>query len=200
MEGARLADNYGNGEIRLTVDQNIILAGVSDASLPGLLAEPLLVELKPNPSAVWRHLVACTGNDYCHFSLIDTKRHAVELATELERRSVQLPRGARLHISGCIHACGKHHIADIGLQGTNIRLGNRVEESADVFVGGHLSPGPRLATKVMEGVHTADLPVLIEALVRQDFQQTVPLSLSHLSHTTCEPVASTSVEDTNVPS
>ncbi len=188
-EAARLADEYGDGEIRLTVDQNIVLTGIPDANLPGLLQEPLLGALKPNPSAVWRHLVACTGNDYCHFSLIDTKRHAVDLASEIERRGVQIPRGTRIHISGCIHACGKHHVGDIGLQGTNIRLGNRVEESADVFVGGRLGADAQLAVKVLEGVHTADLPVLIEALVRQQFQQTVPLSLRRLSHPTLAPVS-----------
>lgn len=177
---AALAESYGRAELRLTVDQNVVIPHVPDAALSAILAEPLLQELKPNPSNVWRHLVACAGNDYCHFSLIDTKRHAFQLATELERRGVQVPRGTRIHISGCIHACGKHHIADIGLQGTNIRLGNRVDEAADVFAGGRLGDQPRLATRILENVHWEDLPVLVEALVRQRFAQTVPLSLLRL--------------------
>ncbi len=179
-ELARLADQYGRGELRLTVDQNVVIPHIADADLSAFLAEPMLQRLKPNPSNIWRHLVACTGNDYCHFSLIDTKRHAYQLASELERRGVQVPRGTRIHVSGCIHACGKHHIADIGLQGTNIRLGNRVEESADVFVGGRLGDDPRLASRILENVHWEDLPVLVEALVRQRFAQTVPLSLLRL--------------------
>ncbi|WP_322795244.1 precorrin-3B synthase [Tepidiforma sp.] len=181
LEGvADLADSYGQGQLRLTVDQNIVIPHIPDAALSNLLAEPILERLKPNPSHIWRHLVACTGNDYCHFSLIDTKRHAYQLASELERRGVQVPRGTRIHVSGCIHACGKHHIADIGLQGTNIRLGSRVEEAADVYVGGRLGDEPRLASKILENVHWEDLPVLVEALVRQRFAQTVPLSLIHL--------------------
>jgi ferredoxin-nitrite reductase len=181
MEGvAELAETYGSGELRLTVDQNLIIIGVPDERLSALLAEPLLQELRPNPSSVWRNLVACTGNEDCHFSLIDTKRHAVTLAAELERRGVQLPRGARLHVSGCVHACGKHHVADIGLQGTNIRLGDRIEEAADVYIGGRLGYEPQLAAKVLQNVHMEDLPVLVEALVRQRFQQTVPLSVMRL--------------------
>jgi ferredoxin-nitrite reductase len=177
---AHLADEYGRGELRLTVDQNVVIPHVPDARLSALLAEPLLSRLKPNPSNIWRHLVACTGNDYCHFSLIDTKRHAFQLGVELERKGVQVPRGTRIHVSGCIHACGKHHIADIGLQGTNIRLGNRVDEAADVYVGGRLGDEPRLASRILENVHWEDLPVLVEALVRQRFAQTVPLSLLRL--------------------
>ena len=56
---------------------------VPDSALSALLAEPLLAKLPPTPPAVWRSLVACTGNDYCHFSLIDTKTHAFNLATFL---------------------------------------------------------------------------------------------------------------------
>ena len=194
---ADLADTYGRGELRLTVDQNVVIPHVPDSALSALLAEPLLQRLKPNPSNIWRNLVACTGNDYCHFSLIDTKRHAYQLAQELERRGVQVPRGTRIHVSGCIHACGKHHIADIGLQGTNIRLGNRVEEAADVYVGGRLGEQPRLASRVLENVHWEDLPVLVEALVRQRFAQTVPLSLLRLQTATSPAPANSDLEEVN---
>ena len=179
-ELARVAETYGAGELRLTVDQNVVLPHVPDSALSALLAEPLLETLRPNPPAVWRSLVACTGNDYCHFSLIDTKKHAFDLATDLERKGIQVPKGTRIHVSGCVHACGKHHVGDIGLQGSNIRLGGRVEEAADVYVGGKLGDNARLATKVLDNVHVDDLPVLVEALVRQRFQQTVPLSVMRL--------------------
>jgi ferredoxin-nitrite reductase len=178
LEGlARLAEEYGCGEVRLTTDQNIVITGVADQRLSQLLEEPLLQELKTNPSPVWRNLVACTGNDYCHFSLIDTKARAVELATELERRAVQIPKGTRIHMSGCVHACGKHHIADIGLQGANIRLGRKVEEAVDVFAGGKLGHDGRIARKVVNNVHVGDLPVFIEAMIRERFHQSVPISM-----------------------
>ena len=73
LEVARLADAYGNGEIRLTPSQNVLIPNVPDAAVDSLKAEPLLREFQYDPSEVVRGLVSCTGNDYCHFALIDTK-------------------------------------------------------------------------------------------------------------------------------
>ena len=173
---ARLADGYGAGEVRLTIGQNVIIPHVPEANLPGLLTEPLLQQLRPNPPGIWRNLVACTGKDYCHYSLIDTKARAVELATKLERSGVQVPDDTRIHVSGCIHACGKHHIADIGIQGVNIRVSKGVAEAADIFVGGALGPEARLARKHLTNVHGDDLPALVEGLLRQRFPQRAQLA------------------------
>ena len=172
---ASAADRHGSGRLRLTAGQNVVLLDIPEAALPALMQEPVLAELRLSPPAIWRNLVACTGNDYCHFSLIDTKRHAYHLAAELERRGVQVPAGTRIHVSGCVHACGKHHIADIGLQGANIRVGAAVEESADIYTGGQLGHDARLATKVLENVHMGEVPVVVEALLRQRFHQTQPV-------------------------
>lgn len=151
---ARLASRYGSGEIRLTTGQNALIPNVRGSALSKLLAEPLLRELRPDPPAVWRNLVACTGIDYCHYSLIDTKSRAVELATDLEARGIVVPPETRIHISGCVHACARHRIGDIGLQGANVRVGDRIEEAADVYVGGRLGPDARLAT-----LHSAKVPM-----------------------------------------
>ncbi|MFA7295584.1 MAG: precorrin-3B synthase [Dehalococcoidia bacterium] len=164
-EVARLAERFGDGEVRLTVDQNLVLTGVGSDALPQLLDTPLLQVLRPDPAAVWRNLVACTGNDYCHYSLIDTKRHAVELATELERRGVDVPEGTRIHMSGCVHACGKHHVGDIGLQGSNVRVGDRIEEAADIYVGGRLGTDARLARRVEDKVLMTEMADRLEALL-----------------------------------
>jgi ferredoxin-nitrite reductase len=162
---ARLADKYGRHEVRLTLDQNVIIPHVFEDSLEAMLAEPLLQELRPEPGSLWRNLVACTGNDYCHYSLIDTKNRAVELVAELERRGIEAPEGTRIHMSGCVHACGKHHVSDIGLQGANVRLGDRVEEAADVFVGGGLGADARLGEHVAGKVLMADMADTIERLL-----------------------------------
>lgn len=165
-ELARVAKVYGRGEVRLTVDQNALIPHVPDALLIALLAEPLLAELRPEVPAIWRNLVACTGNDYCHYSLIDTKGTALRVATELERRGVQVAPGTRIHVSGCVHACGKHHIADIGIQGVNVRLNGKVEEAGDIFTGGRLGDSGRLATRTQEKVLLTDLADAIEGLLR----------------------------------
>ncbi len=160
---ANLADAYGKGELRLTAGQNVIIPHIADASVAAFLGEPLLIELQPDPSPVWRGLVACTGSDYCHYSLIDTKTRAIELATELERRETRVAPGTRIHLSGCIHACAAHHIADIGLQGANVRSGGEVFEAADIFIGGQLGHEGRLATKTGERVVMSEMADALEA-------------------------------------
>jgi ferredoxin-nitrite reductase len=112
-----------------------------------------------------RGLVTCTGNDYCHFSLIDTKGRGLELARSLESRLPNLDPAVRLrlHMSGCPHACGQHQIADIGLQAARMRRDGVVLDAADVFRGGRLGPCGRLATKTDDNVTFDELPGLIEA-------------------------------------
>lgn len=163
---ARLAEEYGANELRLTIDQNVVLPQVTFARLERLLQEPLLRELRPDPPGIWRNLVACTGNDYCHFSLIDTKSRAVELARELELRGVTARHGARIHLSGCVHACGKHHVGDIGLLGANIRVGDQVVDAVHVYAGGRLGESGRLAERVQDGVLIPALADVAEALLR----------------------------------
>ncbi len=83
---ADLADHYGTGEIRLTVGQNVILPGVPDAKIGDLTEEALLEELSYNPSPIMRGLVSCTGIDYCHMALIETKGWAIDVAKQLEKK------------------------------------------------------------------------------------------------------------------
>jgi ferredoxin-nitrite reductase len=164
-ELGRLAHEYGAGEVRLTVDQNVIIPHVTDARLDRLLKEALLEELQPNPSPIWRNLVCCTGNDYCHFSHIDTKGRAVELATLLEKSGMQVPSNTRIHISGCVHACGKHHVGDIGVEGTTVRVDGEVKEAAHLYAGGRLGEYGRLAELVREDVLIDDLPAEVGNLL-----------------------------------
>ena len=87
---ADLADRYGDGAIRITPGQNLLIPNIPNARLAALTAEPLLRELPWQPSPVARGTVSCTGIDYCHFALIETKARAAETARALENR-LRLP-------------------------------------------------------------------------------------------------------------
>ena len=78
IEFGRLARVHGEGELRLTVQQNVLIPYVRESRIGALLGEPLLVTFSPNPSPWMRSVVTCTGSDFCHFSLIDTKAAAPE--------------------------------------------------------------------------------------------------------------------------
>ena len=99
FEVARIADEYGNGDIRLTQGQNLIITNVPDAKIGDLTAEPLLQELRYDPSEVMRGMVSCTGIDYCHFSLIETKERAMEAIRHLEAKLGE-PYQAALRYTG----------------------------------------------------------------------------------------------------
>ena len=161
---ARIAETCGNGEVRLTTSQNAIIPNVPDDKLPQLLAEPLLREFSPDPHGVVRGLVSCTGIDYCHFALIETKEIAVRTARELTGR---IPAGKRLtmHWSGCPAGCGNHAAADIGLLGKNARIDGEIVDAVDVFVGGKSGPNAKAGTKILEDVPCADLPDVLERLI-----------------------------------
>jgi ferredoxin-nitrite reductase len=164
FEVARLAEAYGSGEIRITVGQNLIIPNVPDSKIGDLTAEPLLQELRYDPSEVMRGLVSCTGIDYCHFALIETKEIALKTARYLEEK-LGKTKPVRIHWSGCPAGCGNHAIADVGLLGKNVKLNGKVIDAVDVFVGGRSGPNARAATKLLEDVPCDDLPNVLEQLV-----------------------------------
>jgi ferredoxin-nitrite reductase len=164
VELGRLAEEYGSGEVRLTNDQNVLIVNVHQSRLQALLAEPLLQKYSPAPSAFMRRTVSCTGNDYCHFALIDTKGAAVDLAQAMDEL-MPMAEPLRIHWSGCPHACGQHHIGDIGLQAARVRVGDTIVDAADVFIGGKPGLVPQLGTKVLDNVPLTELPHRLATLV-----------------------------------
>lgn len=161
---ARLADTYGSGDIRLTTSQNVIVPNVPDAKLPDLLREPLLRDLRHDPPASTRGLVSCTGIDYCHFALIETKDLAVKTARYLEPRLAD-QRRFTMHWSGCPAGCGNHALADIGLLGKNVRIDGKLVDAVDVFIGGRAGADARSGTKVLEDVPCENLPEVLERII-----------------------------------
>jgi ferredoxin-nitrite reductase len=164
FEVAHSAAAYGNGAIRITTGQNLIIPNVPDDNVPALTRERLLRELSPYPSGAIRGLVSCTGIDYCHFALIETKELALKTARQLEHT---LPHGhvLSMHWSGCPAGCGGHAAADIGLLGKNIRVDDQVVDAVDVFVGGKSGPNPTPGTKILENVPCDELPSVLERVI-----------------------------------
>jgi len=85
-ELARLVDEYGTGNLRLTTAQNVIIPDVPLPRVQHLLHEPLLTKFSPSASPFVRGLVTCIGTDFCNLALIDTKGPALALAKTLEAR------------------------------------------------------------------------------------------------------------------
>ena len=164
---ADLADTYGNGEIRITTGQNLIIPNVPDACLPALEAEPLLETFSHRPAAVMRGTVSCTGIDYCHYSLIETKERAVETAQALERLGVQTGK-LSLFWSGCANGCANHALADIGFVGKRVRVEGRILEAVDVYQRSKSVAVGKPPAPVMTNVPCSELPSVLEQMLSQE--------------------------------
>jgi ferredoxin-nitrite reductase len=172
LEVARLAEGYGSGEIRITTGQNLIIPNVPDRKIPDLTVEPLLQELRYDPSEIMRGLVSCTGIDYCHFALIETKGLALKTARYLEQK-LGNTKPITIHWSGCPAGCGNHAVADIGLLGKNVKINGKIVDAVDVFMGGSAGPDANLPIKIMEDVPCDHLPQVLEGLIRHGALKTM---------------------------
>jgi len=165
FELARMAEVYGSGEIRLSVEQNVIIPNVPDSRLEPLLAEPLLERFSINPDNLTRGLVSCTGAQFCNFALIETKNRALGEVASLAQE-VQLTRPVRIHWTGCPNSCGQPQVADIGLMGTKARKNGKPVDGVDIYMGGKVGKDAHLGTCITKGIPCEDLqPVLRDLLI-----------------------------------
>jgi ferredoxin-nitrite reductase len=165
FEVARLAEVYGSGEIRLTVEQNLIIANVPDSRLATFLAEPLLQRFSIEPDTLTRGLVSCTGAQFCNFALIETKNRALATIKALEAE-LTFAQPVRIHWTGCPNSCGQPQVADIGLMGTKARKDGKAVEGVDIYMGGKVGKDAQLGSCITKGIPCDDLqPVLRNLLV-----------------------------------
>ncbi len=169
FELARLAEVYGSGEIRLTVEQNLIIPNISDSRLDPFLKEPLLQDrFSINPETLNRGLVSCTGSEFCNFAIIETKNRALAMVKELEQELIQ-SSPVRIHWTGCPNSCGQPQVADIGLIGTKTRKDDKTVEAVDIWMGGKVGKDAHLGKEVMKKVPCDDLKQVLRDLLIEHF-------------------------------
>jgi ferredoxin-nitrite reductase len=166
FEITRLAEVYGTGEIRFTVEQNIVIPNISDLRLATFLTEPLLERFSLDPGLLTRSLVSCTGAEFCNFALIETKNRALAMIKSLEEELI-FTKPVRIHWTGCPNSCGQPQVADIGLMGTKTRKNGKTLEGVDIYMGGKVGKDAHLGTCVTKGIPCEDLqPVLQDLLIK----------------------------------
>lgn len=171
FELARIAEVYGNSEIRLTVEQNLIIPNIQTENLEPLQAEPFLSKFTPNPSPLSRSLVSCTGAQFCNFALVETKNRALAMVKELEEE-LELSKPVRIHWTGCPNSCGQPQVADIGLMGTKVRKNGKTLEGVDLYMGGKVGKEAQLGTCVQKGIACEDLLPVLRQLLIENFGAT----------------------------
>jgi ferredoxin-nitrite reductase len=172
IELARLAETYGDGTVRIGIDQNFIVSGVSEDKVSELLDEPLIKLYSPFPGPFERGVVACTGSEFCRFAVVETKERAVKWARTLDAR-IGAAGGdgggtsdagvIRMHFSGCSASCAQPQIADIGFRGDIAHVAEHIEEAVDIGFGGSLGPDAAFIDWVTGAMPVDKVP---DALVR----------------------------------
>ncbi|KAK3235573.1 hypothetical protein CYMTET_54228 [Cymbomonas tetramitiformis] len=161
-EFATLAREYGDGNLRLSVEQNIVLSGVPEARVEELLAEPLLNHggqyggMTPFPGRIHSGLVACPGSEFCGFGLVETKANARAISDELEAL-LEIPNEVRMHWTGCPNSCGQAQVADLGFLGAAAKHPEtkKMVPGVHLFTGGRIGPNSALAE-----LETKSVPIL----------------------------------------
>ena len=169
VEAGRLAGVYGDGQLRLATDQNLILTGVPEARLDELLAEPLLAEHSPDPAPFERGAVACTGSEFCRFAIVETKARAVQWARHLDRTlATDAADGIiRMHFSGCSASCAQPQIADIGFRGEIAHTDDAIVEAVDIGLGGSLGADAAFIDFVEGAKPVDEVPDALVGLLEQ---------------------------------
>jgi ferredoxin-nitrite reductase len=164
---AGIARALGEGDIRLTVWQNLLISGVPTSKLKGVVAGIEALGLSVNASSIRAGLVACTGNIGCRFSASDTKCHAEEIARWCEAR-VKLDGPVNIHLTGCHHSCAQHYIGDIGLLACKVATSEDEDpvEGYHILVGGGFGPDAALGREIFRDVKADDAPATIERMLK----------------------------------
>ncbi len=170
---ARLARQYGNGTLRTTNDQNLVLPWIAEAALPALHAALANIELAgPDPGSI-DDVVSCPGMDYCSLAIT----RSMGMAERIRHHLLTGPSAAgddfarrlgpfTVKISGCPNSCGQHHVGDIGLTGHTVKVDGGERPFYSILIGGSVGEGRARIGKRIGRFPEEGAPAAVAALAR----------------------------------
>ena len=164
---AKLAADFGDGDIRLTVWQNLLISGVADANVATVAAAIEALGLSITTSALRAGLIACTGKTGCRFAAAHTKENADEIAAWCDEH-VPLETPVNIHLTGCHHSCAQHYIGDIGLIGARIPVNDDGDtvDGYHLLVGGGFGTDATMGRELFQNVKAEDAPRTVERVLK----------------------------------
>lgn len=162
---ARISNLYGNGDLRLTVWQNLLITHIPQEKIEDVTREVESLGLSTTASNVRGALVACTGSAGCKFANANTKKHAMEIANHLDARGILMDKPLNIHVTGCPNSCAQHYIGDIGLIGVKVPVGEEMVEGYNIVVGGGYGLQKEIGRDLFASVVAAEVPAVVEKLV-----------------------------------
>ena len=159
-DAADLADRYAFGEIRVSHHQNLILADVARRDLFALWQDADAAGLAQPNIGLATDIIACPGGDFCSLANARSIPLSLAIQNELEDRQEEIGELA-IKISGCINACGHHHVGRIGVIGVD----KNGEEWFQVLVGGRSDANVKIGEILGKAVKAEEIPSLVSRLV-----------------------------------
>ena len=163
---ADLAEELGDGHLRATIMQNILVANIPNARTREVVERLNQIGLQVEVSPFWRGAIACTGTEFCKLVIAETKGFAKWLVSEMEERLPGFDQQIRLHVTGCTNSCGQSWIADIGLEGKKIKKDGAMVDAFYFCVGGAIGKYAGIARQIGFRAAAEECPAAIERLLR----------------------------------
>lgn len=159
---ADLAAQYGHDELRISHEQNVILPHVHKSDLPAVYAALRAADLATANIGLISDIIACPGMDYCALATARSIPVAQEIATRFDELKLEHDIGQlKIKISGCINACGHHHVGHIGILGLD-RAG---VENYQITLGGDHTETAAVGERAGPGFSADEIVPAIERLV-----------------------------------
>jgi sulfite reductase (ferredoxin) len=163
---ADLAEQFGDGQLRATIMQNLVIANVPNARTRDLVHALGEIGLHVEVTPFWRGAIACTGTEFCKLAIAETKTFSKWLTSEMEERLPGFDQQIKLHVTGCTNSCGQSWIADIGLEGKKIKKDGKMVDAFYFCVGGAVGKYAAIARQIGYRAAAEDCPEAIERLLR----------------------------------
>ena len=159
---ADLAEQFGHNELRISHEQNVILPHVHKSDLPAVHAALKTQGLATANIGLISDIIACPGMDYCALATARSIPVAQEIATRFDDLKLEHEIGnLKIKISGCINACGHHHVGHIGILGLD-RAG---VESYQVTLGGDHTETAKVGDRAGPGFSAKEIVPAVERIV-----------------------------------
>ncbi len=164
---ADLARAYGDGQVRVTMEQNFVFRWVKVGDVHQLYARLAAAGLGLAGAGSVADVVSCPGAESCRLAVTQSRGLGRLLEEGLRSRPdlVEAADGARIKISGCPNGCGQHHLATIGFQGSVRRLGSRAVPQYFVMVGGGVDDTGATFARLAAKIPARRLPDAVERLI-----------------------------------
>ncbi len=160
---ADIAETYGYAELRISHEQNVILPHVAKADLPAVFTALAKVGLASTNQGLISDIIACPGMDYCALATARAIPVAQDLARHFKALGIEDEIGRmQIKISGCINACGHHHVGHIGILGLD-RAG---VENYQITLGGDATEHAAIGERMGPGFAYEEVTPAIERMVR----------------------------------